>query len=89
MFGKGINRGIFGIPSAKKSEIEGLVKLLETRNPTPEPTLFLEKVKSIEVLNLQKLEFISAVDNSKHCFFFFSFCELVRWVDAGSLFTVQ
>lgn len=47
MFEKGINRGIFGIPSAKKSEIEGLVKLLETRNPTPEPTLFLEKVKSI------------------------------------------
>lgn len=41
---QGINRGIFGIPSAKKSEIEGLVKLLETRNPTPEPTLFLEKV---------------------------------------------
>ncbi|KAI8540679.1 hypothetical protein RHMOL_Rhmol08G0004800 [Rhododendron molle] len=41
---QGINRGIFGVPSAKKSEIEGLVKQLETRNPTPEPTLFLEKV---------------------------------------------
>ncbi|XP_072970917.1 fibrillin protein 5 homolog isoform X1 [Typha angustifolia] len=35
---EGINRGIFGITSAKKSEIEGLVELLELRNPTQEPT---------------------------------------------------
>ncbi|KAF3960979.1 hypothetical protein CMV_014347 [Castanea mollissima] len=41
---QGLNRGIFGIPSAKKSEIEGLVKLLESHNPTPDPTLKLEKV---------------------------------------------
>uniref|UniRef100_A0A5B7AWN2 Plastid lipid-associated protein/fibrillin conserved domain-containing protein n=1 Tax=Davidia involucrata TaxID=16924 RepID=A0A5B7AWN2_DAVIN len=41
---QGINRGIFGVPSAKKSEIEGLVKLLESQNPTPDPTLYLEKV---------------------------------------------
>ncbi|KAI8018045.1 hypothetical protein LOK49_LG04G01621 [Camellia lanceoleosa] len=41
---KGINRGIFGVPSAKKSEIEGLVKLLESMNPTPDPTLFLDKL---------------------------------------------
>ncbi|RDX86242.1 putative plastid-lipid-associated protein 7, chloroplastic, partial [Mucuna pruriens] len=41
---EGINRGIFGIPSAKKSEIESLVKQLESLNPTPCPTLELEKV---------------------------------------------
>ncbi|XP_068661592.1 fibrillin protein 5 homolog isoform X2 [Aristolochia californica] len=41
---EGINRGIFGIPSAKKAEIENLVKLLESHNPTPEPTENLDKV---------------------------------------------
>ncbi|XP_062148611.1 fibrillin-5, chloroplastic [Alnus glutinosa] len=41
---QGVNRGIFGIPSAKKSEIEGLVKLLESQNPTPDPTVNLDKV---------------------------------------------
>ncbi|PRQ49187.1 putative plastid lipid-associated protein/fibrillin [Rosa chinensis] len=41
---QGINRGIFGVPSAKKSEIEGLVKQLESKNPTPDPTVNLEKV---------------------------------------------
>ncbi|KAK6150714.1 hypothetical protein DH2020_015646 [Rehmannia glutinosa] len=38
------NRGIFGVPSAKKSEIEKFVQLLEFQNPTPDPTLCLEKV---------------------------------------------
>ncbi|KAL1224522.1 Fibrillin-5 [Cardamine amara subsp. amara] len=41
---KGINRGIFGVKSDKKSEIESLVKLLECRNPTPEPTGELDKI---------------------------------------------
>ncbi|GMI99376.1 hypothetical protein HRI_003606900 [Hibiscus trionum] len=41
---KGINRGIFGVESSKKSDIETLVKLLESQNPTPDPTLNLEKV---------------------------------------------
>ncbi|KAL6223121.1 hypothetical protein ACLB2K_006511 [Fragaria x ananassa] len=41
---QGINRGIFGVPSAKKSEIEGLVEQLESQNPTPDPTVNLEKV---------------------------------------------
>ncbi|XWS33204.1 hypothetical protein CRYUN_Cryun22dG0060600 [Craigia yunnanensis] len=41
---KGINRGIFGVPSSKKSDIEALGKLLESQNPTPDPTLNLEKV---------------------------------------------
>ncbi|KAF8377164.1 hypothetical protein HHK36_030537 [Tetracentron sinense] len=41
---QGINRGIFGVPSAKKSEIESLVELLEFQNPTPYPTQNLEKV---------------------------------------------
>lgn len=41
---KVINRGIFGVPSAKKSAILGLVELLESQNPTPDPTLNLEKV---------------------------------------------
>ncbi|XVF58715.1 hypothetical protein PTKIN_Ptkin07bG0088500 [Pterospermum kingtungense] len=40
----GINRGIFGVPSSKKFDIEALVKLLESQNPTPDPTLNLEKV---------------------------------------------
>ncbi|KAM0939845.1 putative plastid-lipid-associated protein [Dioscorea sansibarensis] len=35
---QGTNRGIFGVQSAKKSEIEELVKLLESMNPTPHPT---------------------------------------------------
>lgn len=44
---EGVNRGIFGITSAKKSEIEGLVEMLESQNPTPEPTTQLqEKVQS-------------------------------------------
>ncbi|XP_061345375.1 fibrillin protein 5 homolog isoform X1 [Gastrolobium bilobum] len=41
---EGIKWGIFGLPSAKKSEIESLVKQLESQNPTPHPTLELEKV---------------------------------------------
>uniref|UniRef100_A0A1J3JZK0 Putative plastid-lipid-associated protein 7, chloroplastic n=1 Tax=Noccaea caerulescens TaxID=107243 RepID=A0A1J3JZK0_NOCCA len=41
---KGINRGIFGVKSDKKTEIESLVKLLECRNPTPEPTGELDKI---------------------------------------------
>ncbi|KAF5727692.1 plastid-lipid-associated protein 7 chloroplastic-like [Tripterygium wilfordii] len=41
---QGINRGIFGVQSAKKSEIEGLVALLESQNPTSEPTSNLNKV---------------------------------------------
>ncbi|CAH9146187.1 unnamed protein product [Cuscuta epithymum] len=41
---QGIDRGIFGIKSEKKSKIEQLVKLLESHNPTPEPTLCLHKV---------------------------------------------
>ncbi|KAK2656350.1 hypothetical protein Ddye_009402 [Dipteronia dyeriana] len=40
----GIDRGIFGVPSAKKSEIDDLVKLLESQNPTPHPTSDLKKV---------------------------------------------
>ena len=38
----GANRGIFGMTSAKRSEIHGLVELLESRNPTPEPTAKLQ-----------------------------------------------
>uniref|UniRef100_M8BAU3 Putative plastid-lipid-associated protein 7, chloroplastic n=1 Tax=Aegilops tauschii TaxID=37682 RepID=M8BAU3_AEGTA len=34
----GVDRGIFGITSAKRSEIHALVELLESRNPTPDPT---------------------------------------------------
>ncbi|KAL5753969.1 hypothetical protein ACOSP7_022189 [Xanthoceras sorbifolium] len=41
---QGINRGIFGVASAKKSEIERLVELLESQNPTPDPASNLEKV---------------------------------------------
>eukprot|EP00262_Sarcandra_glabra_P013804 TRINITY_DN3897_c0_g1_i2.p1 TRINITY_DN3897_c0_g1~~TRINITY_DN3897_c0_g1_i2.p1 ORF type:complete len:254 (-),score=23.95 TRINITY_DN3897_c0_g1_i2:242-1003(-) len=41
---QGINRGIFGVPSAKKAEIECLVQLLESQNPTPDPTEDLKKV---------------------------------------------
>ncbi|CAF2119089.1 BnaA03g55880D [Brassica napus] len=41
---QGINRGVFGVKSDKKAEIEGLVKLLECRNPTPEPTGELDKI---------------------------------------------
>ncbi|XP_057732113.1 fibrillin protein 5 homolog [Arachis stenosperma] len=41
---EGINRGIFGLPSAKKFEIESLVQQLKSQNPTPEPTLELDKV---------------------------------------------
>ncbi|KAJ3675135.1 hypothetical protein LUZ60_004177 [Juncus effusus] len=39
---EGVDRGIFGLNSAKKSEIEALVELLESRNPTPEPTTQLK-----------------------------------------------
>ncbi|OEL19047.1 putative plastid-lipid-associated protein 7, chloroplastic [Dichanthelium oligosanthes] len=40
---EGANRGIFGMTSAKRSEIHGLVELLESRNPTPEPTAELQE----------------------------------------------
>ncbi|KAF9662398.1 hypothetical protein SADUNF_Sadunf18G0049100 [Salix dunnii] len=39
-----INRGIFGVPSVKQSEIHGLAELLESQNPTSDPTLNPEKV---------------------------------------------
>ncbi|KAK8951895.1 hypothetical protein KSP39_PZI004607 [Platanthera zijinensis] len=35
---QGIDRGIFGLSSAKKVEIEAMVEQLESRNPTPNPT---------------------------------------------------
>ncbi|EAY94111.1 hypothetical protein OsI_15884 [Oryza sativa Indica Group] len=35
---EGMNRGIFGMTSEKRSEIHALVELLESKNPTPEPT---------------------------------------------------
>lgn len=41
---QGINRGIFGIPSEKKSEIEDMVKVLESLNPNPHPTADLDKL---------------------------------------------
>ncbi|XP_006351023.1 probable plastid-lipid-associated protein 7, chloroplastic isoform X1 [Solanum tuberosum] len=41
---QGINRGIFGVSSDKKFEIEELVKQLESQNPTFEPTSSLDKV---------------------------------------------
>ncbi|KAK3193364.1 hypothetical protein Dsin_024674 [Dipteronia sinensis] len=37
-------KGFFGVPSTKKSEIERLVQLLESQNPTPDPTLNPDKV---------------------------------------------
>ncbi|WVZ85608.1 hypothetical protein U9M48_032514 [Paspalum notatum var. saurae] len=40
---EGANRGIFGMTSATRSEIHGLVELLESRNPTPEPTAKLQE----------------------------------------------
>ncbi|KAL6652881.1 hypothetical protein ACP70R_011806 [Stipagrostis hirtigluma subsp. patula] len=39
---EGANRGIFGMTSAKRSEIHELVELIESRNPTPEPTVELQ-----------------------------------------------
>ncbi|KAJ8769532.1 hypothetical protein K2173_005135 [Erythroxylum novogranatense] len=41
---EGIDRGVFGVPSAQRSDIERLVELLESQNPTPDPTLNLQKV---------------------------------------------
>ncbi|KAK1300451.1 hypothetical protein QJS10_CPB13g01410 [Acorus calamus] len=48
---QGIDRGIFGVPSSKKLEIEGLVRLLESENPTPEPTEDLQKRVDIKYDN--------------------------------------
>lgn len=41
----GINRGVFGITSEKKREIEDLVMELEANNPTSNPLLNLDKVE--------------------------------------------
>ncbi|XP_021728111.1 probable plastid-lipid-associated protein 7, chloroplastic isoform X1 [Chenopodium quinoa] len=41
---EGNNRGIFGVTSDKKREIEDLVMELEANNPTPNPTHTLDKV---------------------------------------------
>ncbi|GJX60027.1 probable plastid-lipid-associated protein 7, chloroplastic [Tanacetum coccineum] len=41
---QGMNRGIFGIPSEKKTEIEEMVKVLESLNPNPYPTIDLDKL---------------------------------------------
>jgi hypothetical protein len=51
---EGANRGIFGMTSARRSEIHGLVELLESRNPAPEPTAKLqEKVRAYELRRTQ------------------------------------
>ncbi|MQM09245.1 hypothetical protein Taro_042112 [Colocasia esculenta] len=41
---QGIDRGIFGVQSQRRSEIEGLVRSLESRNPTSDPTDHLDQV---------------------------------------------
>ncbi|GMH06672.1 hypothetical protein Nepgr_008512 [Nepenthes gracilis] len=41
---EGINRGVFGVSSAKTAEIKGLVEQLEFQNPTENPAFNLEKV---------------------------------------------
>lgn len=46
---QGTNRGIFGVPSTKKTQIESLVELLEAQNPTPDPTFNLHKVFFFEI----------------------------------------
>lgn len=47
----GVDRGIFGMTSAQRSEIHGLVELLEARNPTPEPTAALhDKVNELPTM---------------------------------------
>ena len=38
------DRGIFGIQSSKKAEIEGLIERLEEANESKEPTKNLEQV---------------------------------------------
>ncbi|KAJ0041403.1 hypothetical protein Pint_27099 [Pistacia integerrima] len=55
---QGINRGIFGVPSGKKSEIERLVELLESQNPTPDPTVNLENesFNSISIFGDARME---------------------------------
>ncbi|TVU14560.1 hypothetical protein EJB05_38035 [Eragrostis curvula] len=40
---EGEDRAIFGMTSAKRSEVHGLVELLESRNPTPDPTANLQE----------------------------------------------
>jgi hypothetical protein len=51
---EGGDRGIFEMTSAKRSEIHGLVELLESRNPTPEPTAKLqEKVRTYRICELR------------------------------------
>ncbi|CAI0555171.1 unnamed protein product [Linum tenue] len=47
---QGINRGVFGTTSGKKSEIQELVQQLESQNPTPDPTLNLHKSKAVNVI---------------------------------------
>lgn len=42
---EGLNRGIFGVQSAQRQEIENLLQLLEASNPCPRPTETLNKVK--------------------------------------------
>ena len=42
----GIDRGIFGLQSQRRSEIEELVRQLEDRNPNPDPTAQLEQVNT-------------------------------------------
>jgi hypothetical protein len=51
---EGGDRGIFGMTSAKRSDIHGLVELLESRNPAPEPTAKLqEKVRTYCMYGLE------------------------------------
>ncbi|KAL3691078.1 hypothetical protein R1sor_004729 [Riccia sorocarpa] len=42
---EGVNRGIFGVPAAKKKEIEDLISTLESMNPAQRPTDDLTIVK--------------------------------------------
>ncbi|CAM6100688.1 unnamed protein product [Calypogeia fissa] len=42
---EGVNRGIFGVSSLKKAEIDNLLTALEALNPSPRPTENLDMVK--------------------------------------------
>jgi hypothetical protein len=43
---QGLNRGVFGVPVAKRNEIEKLLMLLEEQNPVHNPTENLQMVNA-------------------------------------------
>lgn len=80
---QGINRGIFGVPTEKKSEIEDFVKMLEAQNPTPDPTLHLGKVGGCWKLVYSTIRILGSKRTKLGLRDFISLADFLQTIDAA------